>query len=75
MAETCSRQPLYIYICIYIHIYIILYIYIYVYIYTGNTQKNDVVSKVNGKFNSHLTRAQRTPSAAATVHVFRALTL
>ena len=36
---------------------------------TGYTQKNDAVSKVNKKFISHLTRAQRTPSAAATVHV------
>jgi len=31
------------------------------------TQKNGAVSKVNKKFISHLTRAQRTPSAAATV--------
>jgi len=36
---------------------------------TGCTQKNGAVSKVNEKFISHLTRAQRTPSAAATVHV------
>ena len=35
--------------------------------YTGYTQKNGAVSKVNKKFISHLTRAQRTPSAAATV--------
>ena len=41
--------------------------------YTGYTQKNGVVSKVNKKFISHLTRAQRTPSAAATVQVSRAL--
>ena len=41
--------------------------------YTGYTQKNDAVSKVNKKFISHLTRAQRTPSAAATVQVFHAL--
>ena len=34
---------------------------------------NDAVSKVNKKFISHLTRAQRTPSAAATVQVSRAL--
>ena len=34
-------------------------------LYTGYTQKNGVVSKVNKKFISHLTRAQRTPSAAA----------
>ena len=31
------------------------------------------VSKVNKKFTSHLTRAQRTPSAAATVQVSHAL--
>jgi hypothetical protein len=36
-------------------------------LYTGCTQKNGAVSKVNKKFISHLTRAQRTPSAAATV--------
>ena len=34
---------------------------------------NGVVSKVNKKFISHLTRAQRTPSAAATVQVSHAL--
>ena len=42
--------------------------------YTGYTQKNCTVSKVNKKFISHLTRAQRTPSAAAaTVQVSHAL--
>jgi hypothetical protein len=41
--------------------------------YTGYTQKNDVVSKVNKKFISHLTRAQRTPSAAATAQVSHAI--
>jgi len=41
--------------------------------YTGYTQKNGVVSKVNKKFISHLTRAQRTPSAAASVQVSHAL--
>ena len=35
---------------------------------------NDAVSKVNKKFISHLTRAQRTPSAATTVQVSHALT-
>ena len=34
---------------------------------------NGAVSKVNKKFISHLTRAKRTPSAAATVQVFHAL--
>ena len=34
---------------------------------------NGAVLKVNKKFISHLTRAQRTPSAAATVPVFRVL--
>jgi len=40
---------------------------------TGYTQKNCAVSNVNKKFISHLTRAQHTPSAAATVHVSHAL--
>ena len=34
---------------------------------------NGVVSKVNKKFISHLTRTQRTPSPAATVQVSHAL--
>ena len=42
-------------------------------IYTEYTQKNGAVSKVNKKFISHLIRAQRTPSAAATVQVSHAL--
>ena len=41
--------------------------------YTGYTQKNGAVSKVKNKFISHLTWAQRTPSAAATVQVSHAL--
>jgi len=41
--------------------------------YTGYIQKNGAVSKVNKKFISHLTRAQPTPSAAATVQVSHAL--
>ena len=40
---------------------------------TGYTLKNGAVSKVNKKLISHLTRAQRTPSAAASVHVSHAL--
>jgi hypothetical protein len=40
---------------------------------TGCTQKNGAVSKVNKKLISHLTRAQRTPSAAATVRVSHSL--
>ena len=40
---------------------------------TGYTQKNGAVSKVNKKFISHLTRAQRTPPAAANVQVSHAL--
>ena len=40
---------------------------------TGYTQKNSAVSKVNKEFISHLTRAQRTPSAAATVQASQAL--
>ena len=40
---------------------------------TGYTQKNDAVSKVNKKCISHLTRAQRIPSVAATVQVSHAL--
>ena len=41
--------------------------------YTLYTQTNGAVSKVNEKFISHLTLAQRTPSAAATVQVSNAL--
>jgi len=40
---------------------------------TGCLQKNGAVSKINKKFISHLTRAKRTPSAAATVQVSHAL--
>jgi len=40
---------------------------------TEYTQKNGAVSEVNKKFISHLTRAQRTPSAAAIVRVSHAL--
>ena len=43
--------------------------YIFYRVYT----KEWVVSKVNKKFISHLTRAQCTPSAAATVQVSHAL--
>jgi hypothetical protein len=39
----------------------------------GYTQKNTAVSKVNKKFISYLTRAQRTPSTATTVKVSHAL--
>ena len=42
-------------------------------LYTRYTQKNSAVSKVNKKLISHLTRAKRTPSAAATVQVSHAL--
>ena len=41
--------------------------------YTGYTQNNGAISEVNKKCISHLTRAQRTPSAAATVQVSHAL--
>ena len=40
---------------------------------TLRLQMNGAVSKVNKKFISHLTRAKRTPSAAATVQVSHAL--
>ena len=40
---------------------------------TGCLQKNGVVSKGNKEFISHLTPAQRTPSAAETVQVSHAL--
>ena len=43
------------------------------YIYTVCLQMNGAVSEVNKKFISHLTRAQRTQSAAATVQVSHAL--
>jgi hypothetical protein len=42
-------------------------------LYTGYTQKNGAVSKVNKEFISHLTWAQHTPSAVATVQVSHAL--
>ena len=42
-------------------------------IHTGCLQMNGAVSKVNKKFISHLTRAKRTPSAAATAQVSHAL--
>jgi len=41
--------------------------------YTGYTKKNDAVSRVNKKSISHLKRAQRKLSAAATVQVSLAL--
>ena len=41
--------------------------------YTGYIQKNGAISTVNMKFISDLTRAQRTPSAAATLQVSHAL--
>ena len=41
--------------------------------YTGYKEKIGAVSKVNKKFISHLTRAQRTSSTAATVQVSHAL--
>jgi hypothetical protein len=41
--------------------------------YTVRSNKNGAVSKVNNKCISHLIRAQRTPSAAATVQVSHAL--
>jgi hypothetical protein len=40
---------------------------------TGHTQKNGAVSKVNKNCISQITRAQHTPSAAATVQVSNAL--
>ena len=40
---------------------------------TGCLQMNRAVSKVNKKFISHLTQAQRTSSVAATVQVCHAL--
>ena len=43
------------------------------YIIQGIHKKNGAGSKVNKKFISHLTRSQRTPSAAATVQVSHAL--
>jgi hypothetical protein len=41
--------------------------------YTVYTQKNSADSKLNKRFIYHLTRAQRTPSAAETLQVSRAL--
>ena len=42
-------------------------------VYTGCLQMNGAVSKVNKKFISPLTWAQRTPSAAASLQVSHAL--
>ena len=42
-------------------------------VYTVCLQMNGAVSKVNKRFISHVTRAQRTPLAAATVLVSHAL--
>ena len=57
-----------------LHFYFLLFImHQQMHIYTGYTQKNGAVSKVNKKFISHLARAQRTPSAAATVQDSHAL--
>jgi hypothetical protein len=71
---------IYIHVRIYIykHTYMSIYIYAYVYShmlikYTGYTQKNGADSKLNKKFNYHLSLAQHTPSAAAIVQVSRAL--
>ena len=47
--------------------------YIYMYTYTVCLQMNGAASKVNKKCISHLTRAKRTPIAAATVQVSHAL--
>ena len=52
-----------------VYMYVYIYVYVYRYTYTGCLQMNDAVSKVNKKFITHLTRAQPTPSAAATVQV------
>ena len=46
---------------------------VHIYIYTGCLQKNGAVSKGNKEFISHLTRVQRTLSAAETVQVSHAL--
>ena len=54
-------------------IYLIFNVPFYRIAYTGCLQMNGAVSKVNKKFISHLTRAQRTPSVAATVQVPHAL--
>ena len=42
-------------------------------VYTVSLQMNGAVSEVNKKFISHLTRAQRTPSAAAIVRFSHSL--
>jgi Fe-S-cluster-containing hydrogenase component 2 len=52
--------------------YVCMYVCTYVYI-QRNTQNNGAVSKVNKKCMSYITRAQHTPSAAATVQVSHAL--
>jgi hypothetical protein len=57
----------------YVYTCVRVWVCVYIYIFVGYAQKNGAVSKVNKKCISHLTLAQRTPSAAATVHVSRAL--
>ena len=47
--------------------------YIYIYTHTVCLQTNGAVSKFNKKFISHLTRAQRTPTAAEIVQVSHTL--
>jgi hypothetical protein len=51
----------------------LLYLFPYLIISIEYTQKNGAISKVNKKFISHLTRAQRTLSAAKTVQVSHSL--
>jgi len=63
-----QRFPRRVHVPTYVHMCILL-----CFVCTGYTQKNGAVSKVNNKFISHLTWAQRTPSAAATIQVFHAL--
>jgi hypothetical protein len=57
-------------VCMYAYVYTAAY---HSFACTGHTQKNGAVSKVNKNFMSHITRAQHTPSAAATVQVSHAL--
>ena len=76
----CVFIPLYVRLSLaFLHVICILIFLIkgvwlpHLVVYTGYTQQNGAVSKVNKEFISHFTRAQRTPSAAATVQVSHAL--
>ena len=68
-AVSTAVRTKYMCMCTRVCVYVYMYIYIYTHTHTECLQMNGAVSKVNKKFISHLTRAQRTPLAAATAQV------